>query len=91
MPVICCNLRKTSKMLILGPKVPYLPYFGHNKNFLENPEHFYPPFNACHQVHFQKKYKEQFLRKVQMLIFGPKKPHLQHFGHIFAQKRTQSP
>lgn len=43
MPVIKCNFRKiwltdlekSFKMLLLGSKMTYLPYFGYNKNFLQ--------------------------------------------------------
>ena len=39
--VHCWDLEKISKMLILGPKMPHLTQFQHNKIFLKNQFQFF--------------------------------------------------
>ena len=47
------DLKKSSKVLILDPKMAHFPYFGHNKNFLAKSKTItYPIFDICHLVQF---------------------------------------
>ena len=61
-------------MSILDQKMPHLPHFQQNKNFLKiQNSRFKSFFNACHQVQFQKKSNKKIYRKVQKCQFWAEK------------------
>ena len=58
-------LKKRWRMLILGLKVTHFPHLGHNNS------HFYPLFNGCHHVQFQKNLINRFWQNFKNINLGP--------------------
>ena len=87
------DLKKSSKVLILDPKMAHFSYFLHNKNFLAKSKTItYPIFDICHLVQFQKNLMNRSREKFKNVDLGPKITHLPHFeqNKIFFQKRSSS-
>ena len=73
------DLEKSSKVLILCPKLPIL---GINRIFLKSQNSLSKLlFNACHLAQFSKTLIKRFLKSSNVLILCQKMTHFPHFGH----------